>query len=72
VTGPVPVVLVENTAYAKPTLEVPAKVAAASPKTTVIKATALSPKMTVKVVAANVDKPRLVVPKQKLSVGDLP
>ncbi len=63
VTSPVPVVLAARTAYSKPTLEVPVKVAAVSPKTTVIKATALSHEMTVRVVAANIDSPRLVVPK---------
>ncbi len=73
VPGPVPVVLAANTAaYAKPTLEVPFNVAAVSPKTTVVKATATSPKMTVRVVAANINTPRLVVPKQKLSISDLP
>ncbi len=72
VPGPVPVVLAANTAYAKPALEVPFNVAAVSPKTTVVKATATSPKMTVRVVAANINTPRLVVPKQKLSISDLP
>ncbi len=63
VPGPVPVVLSAKTPYKRPTLEVPYKVAAVSPKLTVVKATTLSPKMTVRIVAANVDAPRLVVPK---------
>ncbi len=63
VPGPVPVVLSEKTTYAKPTLEVPVKVAAVSPKTAVVKATENSPKMTVRVVPANIEAPRLVVPK---------
>ncbi len=61
VPGPVPVV--SSSEYTRPTMEVPFNVAAVSPKITTVEATAMSPKMTVRVIGANVNKPRLVVPK---------
>ncbi len=70
VPGPVPVV--SSSEYTRPTLEVPFDVAAVSPKITTVEATAMSPKMTVSVIGANVNKPRLVVPEQNLSTSDMP